>query len=157
MDDSDDWSVAQEWYHYITETLGFYPNIDRFASASNTQVPRYNSKFYEYLAEATDAFAQDWQFDRNWAVPSIYTITRLLEFLPQTNSRTILVIPQWQSASYWPCFLQFTRRFAPNVRHTLILQNIFKRGTSAKSMFGSKSWASNTLVIFLDFKCNQLL
>ena len=152
LDDSDDWSVATEWFHYIAENFHFFPNIDCFASASNSQVPRYNSKFFEYLAEATDAFAQEWQYDRKRAVPPIYEITRVLNFLPTSNSRTILIIPEWTSATYWPRFLQFQRQYAKNIRCTLLLHNIFKRGTSARSMFGSESWSSNTLALLLDFK-----
>ena len=151
LDDSDDWYVQPAWFQYITHKFQFYPNVDRFASANNTQVPRYNSKFYQALAENTDAFAQDWSHARNWAVPPIYQITRLLDFLPTANCQAIIVFPEWQSSSYWPRFCHFRRTYHKHILNTLTLNNIFAKGTCQNTIFGSNKWASNTLAMLVDF------
>ena len=147
--DPDDWSVAPFWYRHICHKFSFSPDIDRFASYDNAQTHRFNSKFYQDNAEAVDAFTQSWGNDKNWLVPPIYNIPRVLHCLTQHPCHAILVVPIWESGAFWPKLLQFLRQCECYIVDTLQLGNIFQRGISQNSIFGSKHWKSGTLAILI--------
>lgn len=57
-------------------------DIDRFATAKNAVLSRFNSYFAEPGCEGVDAFAQsNWMEVRNFCNPPISQVARLLSFL----------------------------------------------------------------------------
>ena len=64
--DLDDWQLDPRIFHMLNEKWGPF-TIDRFASSCNTQLFRFNSRFWcaEAEAEAIDSFSQDWSKDNN--------------------------------------------------------------------------------------------
>ena len=48
--------------------------VDRFASYFNTQLPRFNSRFWNLGSEAVDTFTCNWEGENNWWCPPVYLI-----------------------------------------------------------------------------------
>ena len=75
--DQDDWGIHPNWLSHICKILGPV-DIDRFADVDNRKTNRFNSRFFHPASEATDAFTQSWASDRNWLVPPLYLVERVL-------------------------------------------------------------------------------
>ena len=148
--DHDDWGVTPSWFKYISRKLGDI-TIDRFADARNTKHSRFNSRFYCPTAEAIDAFTQDWAYDYNWLVPPLFLVARTIAYLELTKAKGIFIVPIWTSAHYWPHIMNLREHKRQHVIATLILGDIFLHYRNQRSLFGSKSWNSKTLVMKLDF------
>jgi len=75
--DYDDWSLSQSTFRELDAQWG--PHIiDRFASYYNTQLPCFNSQFWN-PSKGVDAFTCDWVGDSNWLCPPVYLILRVIQ------------------------------------------------------------------------------
>ena len=54
--------------------------IDRFTSHYNTQLPCFNSWFWNPGTEGVDAFTCDWSNDINWLCPPVFLIPHDLTY-----------------------------------------------------------------------------
>ena len=54
--DYDDWRTTTEFFDFFNALWGPF-TIDRFADNENSQLPRFNSKFYCPGTEGVDAFS----------------------------------------------------------------------------------------------------
>ena len=77
-------------------------SVDRFANHENTQLPRFNSRFWCPGTEAVDAFSVSWAGENNWLVPPIFLIPKVLNHMVALGGRATLVVPAWPSAPFWP-------------------------------------------------------
>jgi len=68
--------------------------MDRFASALNTKLHRFNSLFWQPGSEAVDAFSQIWTFENNWLVPPINLVIRTIKHLIACRAKGTLVVPK---------------------------------------------------------------
>ena len=76
--DLDDWQLnPQVFLMLLNKEWGPF-TIDRFASSSNTQLIRFNSRFWCTEAEAVDTFTQDWSTDNYWLCPLVSLIISTL-------------------------------------------------------------------------------
>lgn len=110
-----EWMLSPKIFRYLVRQWGS-PAVDRFASASNAQVPRFNSWGPDPEAEARNAFAQDWAGVLNYANPPWPLISRVLSLAEQQRARVILIVPWWPSALWWPRLQAIAtdrRHFAP--------------------------------------------
>ena len=57
--DYDDWSLSHNTFRDLDAIWGLH-TVDRFASHYNTQLPRFNSHFWNPGSEAVDAFTANW-------------------------------------------------------------------------------------------------
>ena len=53
-----DWKLSPQWFALLTRRWGPF-TVDRFASASNTLLPRFNSYYFTSGCEVVDCFSQD--------------------------------------------------------------------------------------------------
>ena len=60
----DDWQLSPGIFEWL-DTLWGPHSVDRFANNSNTQLPRFNSKFWCIGTEAVDTFICFWGFENN--------------------------------------------------------------------------------------------
>ena len=99
--DYDNWRVKRDYFLLAEEKWGPH-SVDRFANHENTQLPRFNSKFWCPGREAVDAFSVSWAGENNWLVPPIFLIPRVLNHMVALGGRATLVVPAWPSAPFWP-------------------------------------------------------
>ena len=75
--------------------------IDRFASNCNTQLHRFNSRFWCPEVEAIDAFTPNWSNGTNWLCPPIFLIIFVIRHMSVCKAKGTLVVPRWPSAIFW--------------------------------------------------------
>lgn len=76
--------------------------IDRFASANNTQLPRFNSAWASPGSSGVDAFAQaDWGRERNFCNPPWELLDRLAQHLRETGAAAVVVAPHWPAQAWY--------------------------------------------------------
>ena len=71
--DYDDWSLDGAIFQQLDHKWGPH-TIDRFASHYNTQLPHFNSRFWNPGTEGVDVFTCDWSKDINWLCPPVFLI-----------------------------------------------------------------------------------
>lgn len=76
--------------------------FDRFANATYTHLPRFNSRFCVPGAEARDTFSVSRKGENNWLVPPVHYIIRMIQHLLVCGAVGILVAPYWPSNAFWP-------------------------------------------------------
>ena len=99
--DFDDWQVNPGVFRLLDGLWGPH-SVDRFASPTNTQLGRFNSKFWCPETEAVDTFTTNWSYDVNWLVPPLNLIGRAIQHAKACNAKGTLAFPAWKSAYYWP-------------------------------------------------------
>ena len=90
--DQDDWSIHPNVFKDLDEAWGPH-TIDRFANYYNTQLPRFNSWFWNPGAEAVDTFTCDWEGEMSWLCPPPHLIPRTIQHAKRTHARGTLIVP----------------------------------------------------------------
>lgn len=86
-------------------------DIDRFATAQNKVLPKFNSYFMETGCMGIDAFAQtDWMTLRNFCNPPISQLNKLLTFIKRNYPRApcVIITPKWQQQPWFQGFLDIS-------------------------------------------------
>ena len=108
MPPRDEWWVSHELFKTLDRAWGPF-TVDRFASASNAQVMRFNAAWAEPGAEAVDAFAQPmaaWRRETNWCVPPIALLPQLAQFMRESGAGGTVVTPDWPTQAWAQCFTE---------------------------------------------------
>ena len=104
MRDRSDWMLNPTLFQRIQRR---FPNleIDLFASRLSSQLPRFFSWRPDPLAEATDAFLQDWRGLRAYANPPWNLTGRVLSKVEEQAMDLVLIAPVWPSQPWYPKLL----------------------------------------------------
>ena len=135
--DYDDWSLDYTIFKQLDNRWGPH-TIDRFASHYNTQLPRFNSRFWNPGTEAVDAFTCDWSKDVNWLCPPVYLVPRVIHHASKCHAKGTLVVPEWPSAPFWPIVFPATSNPAPFIKDLVVLEEsdlILHPGRSGANLF----------------------
>ena len=138
--DYDDWRVKRDYFLLAEEKWGPH-SVDRFANHENTQLPRFNSRFWCPGTEAVDAFSVSWVGENNLLVPPIFLIPKVLNHMVAFGGRATLVVPAWPSAPFSPIF--------SDIFEIPLGTDVFVLGNYKNSLFGSPNFRSG--VLFLRF------
>jgi len=87
------WQLAPAMFCHLDQHWDPH-TIDRTASASNSQLPRFNSRFSEAKSKAVDCLLQDWSKDNNWATPPIALILRILNLVERQCAIAKIIVPK---------------------------------------------------------------
>ena len=99
--DYDDWETTEFLFKELDRM--WEPHIfDRLTDSRNTELKKFNSKFWCPDIAAVDAFSQDWSKDNNHLGLPIHLIAKVINPLIITKSVGTLVVPWWPSAPFWP-------------------------------------------------------
>ena len=109
--DVDDWQISPAIFQRF-DSLWAPHTVDRFAADSNTQLSRFNSRFWSPGSEAVDAFTVNWGSDVNWWVPPFHLIARTIRHAQACEAVGTLAFPAWKSAYYWPIICPDGRHLA---------------------------------------------
>ena len=104
MKDRSDWLLNREVFGMI---LRRFPslNVDLFASRLTFQLPRFFSWRPDPVAEATDAFQQNWKSLSGYANPPWNLVGRVLAMVETQEAEVVLVAPIWPSQPWYPKLL----------------------------------------------------
>ena len=82
------------------------PEVDMFATLSNSHLPRFMSPVPEPRALAVDALSQDWQGRSMYMFPPFPLLSKVVQKLRSTQvAEVILVAPWWPSQPWFPHLL----------------------------------------------------
>ena len=96
-----EWKLHTEVFNVIDNMWGPH-SIDRFASMTSTQLPMYNSLYYDPLTNGVDALAQqDWGEHRNFVNPPFFLIPRVLQVIRHQKAEATLVAPWWPAQPWF--------------------------------------------------------
>ena len=152
--DLDDWAVTRSLFDWLDARFGPH-TVDRFATDSNKQLNRFNSRFSSPGSEAVDAFSQTWNNDNNWLVPPPCLISKCIRHLLVCKAQGTLVAPYWPSQSFWPILFP-NGDLAPFITDCLTLPigaDYLVAGKHAQSIFHPKRFRSSLLVLRLNGSC----
>ena len=105
MMDRTDWKLHPRLFQEINQKWGPL-EVDLFASHLSTQLPRYFSWKPDPLAEATDAFTQQWEKFRGYANPRWCLVGRVPSQVQRQQAQVILVALVWKGQSWYPVLLE---------------------------------------------------
>jgi len=94
-----EWKLVPAMFCHLNQCWGPH-TIDRTASASNSQLPCFNSQFSEAKREAVDCLLQDWSKENNWAAPPITLIWRILNLIKRQHTM-VMINCGWFSHLKW--------------------------------------------------------
>lgn len=98
--DRTDWRLSPAVFADLDARWG--PHIvDRFASETIAQVPRFNSLWLCPGIVAVEAFRQWWGADSNFVNPPFGVVDQVLDFIEAHNAAATVVLPVWQAQPWW--------------------------------------------------------
>ena len=99
--DRGDWRLRRQTFLQLDRDWGPH-TVDRFATALNSQLPRYNSAWADPQTAGIDAFAQlDWTEQHNWCNPPWALLDRLAQLLDETCASATVVAPHWPAQAWF--------------------------------------------------------
>ena len=148
--DYDDWIVTNKCFQFLNKIWGPV-TIDRFADNENKKTYRFNSRYYCENTEAVEALSTDWSNETNWLVPPVYLIAKCVKhfLLSETDTRGILIVPFWESATFWPLIINNDRTFKSFVKDFKFLNNSVRLGNYKGSIIGSSDFHTPMLALLI--------
>ena len=102
-----EWSLHQETFQQLEDLWGPH-SVDRFATSNNSQLPRYNSRFYDPQAEATDAMTQSWKGENNYICPPWRMLPQVVNKIKEEGCDATIIAPLWPSAPWFPQLMRLS-------------------------------------------------
>ena len=93
---STEWSLHPEIVKRIFRLWGT-PEVDMFATVSNSHLPRFMSPVPEPQALAVDALSQDWQWRSMYMFPPFSLLNKVIQKLRSTQAAEVILVAPW-----WP-------------------------------------------------------
>ncbi|XP_070519726.1 uncharacterized protein [Cardiocondyla obscurior] len=113
-----EYSLAQSAFEKIIDKFGV-PDMDLFASRTNSKCEKFVSWKKDPEAFAIDAFTLNWNSDFFYAFPPFILIPRVLEKIKQDKCNGIIVVPQWPAQPWYPMFMNLLQsdfiKFEPDI------------------------------------------
>jgi len=122
--DQSDWMLACSVFLKINQVLGPL-EMDLFAYRRTHQLPQFFSWRPDPLAEAVDAFQQDWSKVRGYANPPWCLIGHVL------NKIKALIAPVWKSQAWHPVILEMLMDYPQLIPPQ---ESLLQKGQSQREM-----------------------
>ena len=91
-----EWKLHSNLFRMLDQHWGPH-HIDRFASMMTTQLPIYNSWFWDPLTSGVDALAQkDWNAFNNYVNAPFGLLPRVLETIKAQKATATIIAPWWE-------------------------------------------------------------
>ena len=139
--DTEDWRLNPEVFAELDRDFGPH-TIDRFASVTSAQLPRYNSRWRDPFTEGVDSLSLDWRGENNYVNPPWTLLPQLAQKLVENPVPCTIVCPFWTGAPWY----QQLRDLASEVRVYPPRYNFFlpsRLGASAP--VGPAGWSTAVL------------
>ena len=105
MKDRSDWTLNPMIFQRIAERFP-HLEINLFATRLTSQLSRFFSWRPDPMAEATDAFLQNWSTIKGYANPPWNLVGNVLAKVEEQAADLILVAPIWPSQPWYPKLLR---------------------------------------------------
>jgi hypothetical protein len=106
-----EWQLKPQVFEDLCRRFEFQPEIDWFATAINTQLPRYVARFYEPAAFEIDAFDSTWGDSKGYFFPPFCVLHRVIAKIVADRARALLIHPHWPSQPWWPSLVHHRQSY----------------------------------------------
>ena len=145
--------MTQPFFNILNKKWGPF-TTDWFADSTNAKVQRFFSKYACPNTSGVNAFLYSWAGGKNYLVPPVYMVGKVIKQLRYYNSYGVLVVPYWFSAAFWIYLRNVDGKFPPFVKDYILIDNpilCVKQGKNQNCFIGSKGFESRILALLLDF------
>ena len=97
-----------------------------------------------------DAFTVDWSKEYNWWCPPVYLVPRVIGHARVCKASGTLIVPEWQSAPFWPLLHPSKGEFADfvlDIQELPLSEFLFLPGLSGSTLFYGKMPNTRVLVL----------
>ena len=99
-ENEDDWMLGWKCFRQLEQRFG--PNtVERFATANNTHLPRFNAQFHSPGTEGVDALARNWVDENNFVNTPWPLLGQVAQKLRDEGATATVVAPYWVTATWW--------------------------------------------------------
>jgi hypothetical protein len=101
--DNSDWQLNPRVFRLLDASWGPH-SIDRFATQSNAQLARYNSRWLDPTTEAVDSLRLPdaaWRAENNWCNPPWDLLDDLVLKLRQCGAAATVIAPHWPGRPWY--------------------------------------------------------
>ena len=99
--DKHNWRLHPRLFAYLDRLWGPH-TVDRFANCQNTQLPRFNSRYWEPLTEAVDALSQDnWGYENNFVNAQFCLLHKVLDVIQDQRAQATVIAPKWLAQPWY--------------------------------------------------------
>ena len=99
--DKHNWRLHPRLFAYLDLIWGPH-TVDRFANCQNTQLPRFNSRYWEPLSEAVDALSQDyWGYENNFVNAPFCLLHKVLDVIQDQRAQATVIAPKWLAQPWY--------------------------------------------------------
>lgn len=95
-----EWHLAPAIFNQINKHWGPH-SVDQTVTATNKQLPRFNSHFTEPGCKVVDCLLQDWRQENNWCTPPIALILCILKLMIHQQATTMIMVPCWPGCHWF--------------------------------------------------------
>ena len=99
------WKLSSSAFRQISKLHGPF-SVDAFATAENSQLPRFWSLRPEPEAAATDAFDQTWAGERIYAFPPPLLIPQVVRKAKEEAASVTLLTPVWPTQAWYTLLMR---------------------------------------------------
>jgi hypothetical protein len=137
--DFSDWMFNPDLFREVERAWGLC-TVDRFATANNAQLPRYNSRYHDPGSEAVDSLSLPhaaWLAERNWCNPPWELLPDLAQKLRLSGAHAHVVAPEKPGAWWYRELAALSselRSFAPQV------STFFPASQGSRAPLGAPRW-----------------
>ena len=152
--DHDDWGISDFIFQFVAALWGPH-EVDWFASDHNYKLAVFYSRFWNVSSSGIDAFTVNCNGVNGLFVPPVFLISRVLKYMKQCKAFGTLIVPFWQSASFWPCLCPNGRNFIDQVVEWVDLpteKEFYIPGKSKKGIFGNSDLTFRMIALRCDFR-----
>jgi hypothetical protein len=99
-ENSDDWMLGWKYFESLEDRYGPH-TVERFATANNTHLPRFNSEFHSPGSEGVNAMSIDWSGENNLINPPWGMLDKVAQKLRVEGATATVISPYWVGATWW--------------------------------------------------------
>ena len=121
-----EWMLNPKIFKYAVAKLNFSPDIDCFATRTNSQLDNYISYKPDPFALYIDAFRLSWNNFKCYAFPPFSLIGRVLRKLQVDQATALVVVPKWPTQTWFTTFQNLSRQtlqIKPDVSNLILPNN----------------------------------
>ncbi len=106
LTDGMEWQLRPDIFLRIYVEFDSEPQVDLFASPSNSQLPDFYTFEPNDMAIGTDAFLYDWsQYRLTYAFPPFSVLARMAQKIRSDRAEVLAILPVWPTAAWWASML----------------------------------------------------
>ena len=100
MSSTYEWMLHPNMFQLLDRVWGPH-HVNCFASFMTTQLPEYNSMFWDPMTHGVNALAQtDWASKNNYVNPPFALIPKVLDIIQSQGATATLIAPKWEG-QFW--------------------------------------------------------